>query len=66
MCGDIIRFSSNEKSTAKTYKKNHPNTEVRGDVCEADFRQINREFGPIDVVIGGPPCQVNISCSGKH
>lgn len=41
----------------ETYKKNHPSTEVRGDVCEADFRQINREFGPIDVVIGGPPCQ---------
>lgn len=47
----------NNPNMQETYKKNHPNTEVRGDVCEADFRQINREFGPIDVVIGGPPCQ---------
>lgn len=47
----------NNPNMQETYKKNHPNTEVRGDVCEADFRQINREFGPIDVIIGGPPCQ---------
>ena len=47
----------NNPNMQETYKKNHPSTEVRGDVCEADFRQINREFGPIDVVIGGPPCQ---------
>lgn len=47
----------NNPNMQETYKKNHPNTEVRGDVCEADFRQINQEFGPIDVVIGGPPCQ---------
>ena len=47
----------NNPNMQETYKKNHPNTEVRGDVCEADFRQINHEFGPVDVVIGGPPCQ---------
>ena len=46
----------NNPNMQETYKKNHPSTEVRGDVCEADFRQINREFGPIDVVIGGQ-CQ---------
>lgn len=41
----------------ETYKKNHPEVEVRGDVCLADYRQIKAQFGQIDVVIGGPPCQ---------
>ncbi len=40
-----------------TYRKNHPGVEVRGDVYEADYGEINRIYGPIDVVIGGPPCQ---------
>ena len=52
-----VRFKIRVAFENNPNKKNHPSTEVRGDVCEADFRQINREFGPIDVVIGGPPCQ---------
>ena len=47
----------NNPNMQETYKRNHPKTEVRGDVCKADFNEINNEFGPIDVVIGGPPCQ---------
>lgn len=41
----------------ETYRKNHPNTEVQGDVCIADYDEIKRKYGEIDVVIGGPPCQ---------
>lgn len=40
-----------------TYKKNHPHVEVRGDVCNADYSEIKKKYGEIDVVIGGPPCQ---------
>lgn len=40
-----------------TYRKNHPGVEVLGDVCSADYAQIVKKHGPIDVVIGGPPCQ---------
>ncbi|MEE1169118.1 MAG: DNA cytosine methyltransferase [Anaerovoracaceae bacterium] len=40
-----------------TYRKNHPGVEVLGDVCSADYTQIVKKHGPIDVVIGGPPCQ---------
>lgn len=40
-----------------TYRKNHPNVEVQGDVCAADYNEIKRKYGKIDVVIGGPPCQ---------
>ena len=40
-----------------TYRKNHPGVEVLSDVCSADYAQIVKKHGPIDVVIGGPPCQ---------
>ena len=40
-----------------TYHQNHPNVELQGDVCSADYTDIQRRYGSIDVVIGGPPCQ---------
>ena len=41
----------------ETYRKNHPGVEVLGDVCNANYSEIVKKHGPIDVVIGGPPCQ---------
>ena len=41
----------------ETYKKNHPGVAVFGDVRDANYTQIREEYGDIDVVIGGPPCQ---------
>ena len=41
----------------ETFKRNHPGVEVQGDVCKADYDDIMRRYGKIDVVIGGPPCQ---------
>lgn len=40
-----------------TYHRNHPNVELQGDVCGADYADIQSRHGTIDVVIGGPPCQ---------
>lgn len=40
-----------------TYHRNHPNVELQGDVCGADYADIQRRHGAIDIVIGGPPCQ---------
>lgn len=40
-----------------TYRRNHPTVELQGDVCGADYEDIQRRYGAIDVVIGGPPCQ---------
>lgn len=51
-----VAFENNPAMQA-TYKINHPDVEVRGDVYEADYTEINKTYGPIDVVIGGPPCQ---------
>lgn len=51
-----IAFENNPVMQS-TYKRNHPEVDVRGDVCCADYSEIQKTYGPIDVVIGGPPCQ---------
>lgn len=47
----------NSQYMQETYKMNHPGVDVRGDVCAADYSEIQKNYGKIDVVIGGPPCQ---------
>lgn len=47
----------NNPSMQETYRRNHPSVDVRGDVCGADYGDIQKQYGTIDVVIGGPPCQ---------
>lgn len=47
----------NNPAMQQTYKANHPNVDVYGDVCNADYNRIEKQYGKIDVVIGGPPCQ---------
>lgn len=54
---DIKVAFENSPYMQDTYRTNHPNVDVRGDVCRANFDEIKAEYGPIDVVIGGPPCQ---------
>lgn len=47
----------NNPNMQETYRKNHVGVDVRGDVCSANYSEIQDKYGPIDVVIGGPPCQ---------
>ena len=47
----------NNPNMQDTYRLNHPDVDVRGDVCGADYKKIKKQYGKIDVVIGGPPCQ---------
>lgn len=54
---DIKVAYENNPNMQKTYRENHKGVDVRGDVCGADFTEIQKQYGPIDVVIGGPPCQ---------
>lgn len=54
---DIKVAFENSPYMQETYKQNHSDVDVRGDVCAADFKEIYEKYGPIDVVIGGPPCQ---------
>lgn len=46
-----------EPDMQATYSHNHPNVELQGNVCCADYAEIQKKYGSIDVVIGGPPCQ---------
>lgn len=54
---DIKVAFENSSYMQDTYQRNHPGVEVQGDVCVADYADIMRRYGEIDVVIGGPPCQ---------
>lgn len=46
---------------ANTYRVNHPNTKVIvGDVRQVDVKELHslvKEYGEIDLIAGGPPCQ---------
>ena len=54
---DIKVAFENSPYMQDTYRLNHPGVEVKGDVCAADYTEIKKKYGSIDVVIGGPPCQ---------
>ena len=54
---DIKVAFENNTNMQETYRRNHPGVDVRGDVCAADYEEIQKQYGKIDVVIGGPPCQ---------
>lgn len=54
---DIKVAFENNPNMQETYRRNHPSVDVRGDVCAADYEEIQKQYGKIDVVIGGPPCQ---------
>ncbi|MBO4302882.1 DNA cytosine methyltransferase [Methanosarcinaceae archaeon] len=54
---DIKVAFENNPNMQETYHKNHPDVDLRGDVCTADYKEICDKYGMIDIVIGGPPCQ---------
>lgn len=54
---DVKVAFENNKNMQDTYRKNHSGVDVQGDVCAADYTEIRKKYGEIDIVIGGPPCQ---------
>jgi len=54
---DIKVAAENNEHARATYIRNHKVDELVEDVCEIDYEEITRRYGPIDVIIGGPPCQ---------
>lgn len=54
---DIKVAFENNPNMKETYEHNHKNTIVYGDVCNADYNELQNNFGKFDIVIGGPPCQ---------
>lgn len=53
----VAAIVENNKNATKTYMKNHIGLKNYEDILDVDFKQLIRENGEIDVVIGGPPCQ---------
>ena len=53
----IVLAAENNTNAAKTYKKNHPDTEIKDDVRNINYIDVRRNYGAIDILIGGPPCQ---------
>jgi len=53
----IVAAAENNENAKLTYHTNHPGVKVMDDVCNIDYGELREEFGDIDVVIGGPPCQ---------
>lgn len=54
---EVAAIVENNKNAARTYINNHPGLTNYEDILTADFSQIKKDCGKIDVVIGGPPCQ---------
>lgn len=51
-----IAFENNINAQ-NTYTKNHCDVIMFDDVKNARYEQIKKQYGEIDVIIGGPPCQ---------
>ncbi len=56
----------NNKHAQETYEYNHPSADIKGDINEIDFSLINQEYGDVDIVIGGPPCQGFSNANRQH
>lgn len=53
----MVAAAENNPNARKTYRRNHPNVRIYPDVYDIDYAEVVADFGDIDVVIGGPPCQ---------
>ncbi|MDY3114197.1 MAG: DNA cytosine methyltransferase [Helicobacter sp.] len=62
---ELVFALDNDKSATLSYQANHPNTKL---ICK-DINELTnaelKEFGVIDILLGGPPCQ-SYSTLGKR
>lgn len=62
----LIAAAENNPNARKTYKRNHKVDRLYSDVRTIDYAELVKSCGPIDVVIGGPPCQGFSNANRQH
>lgn len=64
---DIVAAAENNPNARKTYKRNFKEVErLYADVRTIDYAELRNTLGPIDIVIGGPPCQGFSNANRQH
>lgn len=53
----IVAATENNPNAQRTYLRNHGEVRMISNVLGCNFAELSAEFGGIDIVIGGPPCQ---------
>lgn len=54
---DTVFANDNWEVACNSFKANYPNTEVVcSSIADIDFNGIREKYGPIDGLVGGPPC----------
>lgn len=61
----IVAHSEIDEYASRVLAKHWPHVWNLGDVTRVDFRDLESEFGPVDVIAGGFPCQ-DISIAGRQ
>ena len=54
---DTIFANDNWQNACDSFKKNYPKAEViYSSIADVDFKAVKEKYGPIDGLVGGPPC----------
>ena len=62
----IVAAAENNPNARKTYKRNHKVARLYSDVRTIDYGELLEAVGPVDLVIGGPPCQGFSNANRQH
>lgn len=65
-CVQIVAAAENNPNARKTYKRNLKVPRLYSDVRTIDYSELLDSVGPIDIVIGGPPCQGFSNANRQH
>lgn len=62
----LVAAAENNPNARKTYKRNFKLERLYTDVRTIDYKELQDAVGPIDIVIGGPPCQGFSNANRQH